>query len=222
LPFKIEWIGYNRLDLIASRPHTAQLLLDSGLKASFFGIESFNPKATQIIGKGWNGKHAKDFLWDLREIWKDKISITGQFIAGLPEEHTESIIETNEWLLNTKLIDFWIFGPLAIHRYTQNSEFERNYGQYGIRFNHPLKVMSWEHDLMNWETAIELSMKLNIDPRRNNIVKTFSWHYPSILMYGEKFDKIMKLTKLEADQVTNYKKMSADFLNEYYNQQLNY
>ena len=44
LPFKLEWIGYNRLDLIGSKPHTIQLLKDSGLKSSFFGIESFHPQ----------------------------------------------------------------------------------------------------------------------------------------------------------------------------------
>jgi hypothetical protein len=69
LPFKLEWIGYNRLDLIGSKPHTIQLLKDSGLKSSFFGIESFHSQASKIVGKGWNGVRGKEFLIELKERW---------------------------------------------------------------------------------------------------------------------------------------------------------
>jgi radical SAM superfamily enzyme YgiQ (UPF0313 family) len=44
LPFDLEYWAYIRLDLISAHPETAELLIDSGLKAMTFGIETWNKK----------------------------------------------------------------------------------------------------------------------------------------------------------------------------------
>ena len=72
LPFKLNWFGYNRVDLIGVKPHSIELLKLSGLKSSFFGIESFHLKASKVVGKGWNGAKGKEFLLELREHWGEK------------------------------------------------------------------------------------------------------------------------------------------------------
>ncbi len=41
LPFKLEWSGFCRLDMLYSYPEMIDLLFDSGVKSIYFGIETF-------------------------------------------------------------------------------------------------------------------------------------------------------------------------------------
>lgn len=91
LPFELSWVGYNRLDLIWSKPETIRWLKDSGLRSAFFGIESFHPKASMVVGKGWNGKQGKEFLLRLKDEWKGDITWFLSLIVGLPGESKEDI-----------------------------------------------------------------------------------------------------------------------------------
>ena len=97
LPFDIDFSTYMRLDLIASKPETIDLLYDSGCRSVFFGIETFNHQAGKNIGKGMNPNKIKDTLYLLRERWPDTV-ISAGFIAGLPYETEESLHETIDWL----------------------------------------------------------------------------------------------------------------------------
>ena len=97
LPFKIDFSTYMRLDLIASKPETIDLLYNSGCRSVFFGVETFNHQAGKNIGKGMNPNKIKDTLYLLREKWPDTV-ISAGFIAGLPYETEESLHETIDWL----------------------------------------------------------------------------------------------------------------------------
>ena len=97
LPFSIDFSTYMRLDLIASKPETIDLLYESGCRSVFFGIETFNHEAGKNIGKGMNPNKIKDTLYLLREKWPETV-ISAGFIAGLPYETEESLYETIDWL----------------------------------------------------------------------------------------------------------------------------
>jgi len=97
LPFNIDFSTYMRLDLIASKPETIDLLYESGCRSVFFGIETFNHEAGKNIGKGMNPNKIKDTLYLLRERWPETV-ISAGFIAGLPYETEESLYETIDWL----------------------------------------------------------------------------------------------------------------------------
>ena len=166
LPFQLEWAGYNRIDLIWSRPETKQILKDSGLKSSYFGIESFNPQVAKLVNKGWFGKHARDFVLELREDWGKDISFFMSFIVGFDGEDEQSVIKTADWLLENQFYSWW-FQPLRIKRIPSGvpavfvSEFEKNYAEYGYKFPNPLSNDYWEHNYWNANRAIQVADACN-------------------------------------------------------------
>jgi len=160
LPFKINWVGYLRLDLIASRPEQIQLLKDSGLRSAFFGIESFHPQASMAVGKGWNGKKGKDFLLELKDKWKDDITWQLSFIVGLPGESKEHLQETFNWCVDNKM-KCWHYHPLGLSTMYEDevkSKFERESEKYGYTMTGP---NTWKNDLWTSDTAMNYAKELN-------------------------------------------------------------
>lgn len=143
LPFKIEWSGYARVDVIHSAPEQRDLLLESGLKAVLIGLETFHPGAAKEIGKGLHPDKLKEALYYLRETWKGKVVTTGSFIVGLPGEPEDSIWETVEWLQRDDCpLDDAIFSPLNIRAPNDDpdaplSKIALNPGNYGYTITGP-------------------------------------------------------------------------------------
>jgi hypothetical protein len=98
LPFKISFSAYVRLDLINRFPETADILKDSGLKSAICGIETLDPVAAKLIGKGTNPQLLVDFMRGLKEDkWKNIISQSG-WIIGFPSETKQSILNFIKWV----------------------------------------------------------------------------------------------------------------------------
>lgn len=98
LPFKIQWTGYARPDLVIARPHTLDLMSESGCVALRFGIESFHPPSLKAIGKGMPPDKIKQGLQWMVD--NSDISLGGSFIAGLPFETKDSLREMCDWLVD--------------------------------------------------------------------------------------------------------------------------
>lgn len=220
LPFKLEWVGYNRLDLIYANPHTAELLKRSGLIATFFGMESFDPEASKCVGKGWVGKHGKDYLEKIAETWNNEINISVQFIVGLPKESMQSIWSTHEWLVQTSAVNYWQFSPLHLNRNLKLSEFDKNYKDYGIKFPHPLKDRYWEHEEMNYFTATELAQNLNNNNNRLDKINPFNWSFPGLLMYGDSYKSTANLKNKDIHLKLNIDSKAKNFIDNYFTEQL--
>jgi radical SAM superfamily enzyme YgiQ (UPF0313 family) len=199
LPFKLEWTGYNRLDLIWSRPDTIQLLKDSGMRSAFFGIESFHPVASAAVGKGWNGKHAKDFLLKLREEWKDAITWHLSFIVGLPGEDRNSIKETQQWCIDNEMYS-WAFQPLTINRNPNNiykSQFEKEYEKYGYSFLDNMSDDNWKNDLWTADEAKRLVDEITaIDEKYQ---KPAGFLLSSLASSGYTYDELIHKFKKDID-----------------------
>ena len=219
MPFKFEWLGYNRLDVIGVNPQTIELLKLSGLKSTYFGIESFHPEASSCLGKGWNGKYGKDFLLKLKDHWKDDISITCSFIAGLPYETEESLLETQEWLIENKVADNWFFLQLFLNKNGKGTEFEKNASDYGITFPNSADTDYWEHSTYNFKDAIEISQKLNYDDRRINMVKPMTWYIPNYANLGYDYDEVRNTKVVDLDWEEMGKRHTT-FISNYIRDQL--
>lgn len=138
LPFKLEWWGYIRLDLLVAHPETVPMLFNSGLTSAFFGIETLNPLAAKRIGKGGSRSRQIDMLNYIKDQWGDKVSLQGAFIFGLPGEDIASMQKTAQFLLSdSNPLDSWHVGPLVLkHNPEKNSaeffsDIELNYEKYG-------------------------------------------------------------------------------------------
>jgi radical SAM superfamily enzyme YgiQ (UPF0313 family) len=100
LDYKINYTSYLRADLLQRRPEHIELLQDTGLMTAFFGIESFHPDASRLVGKAWNGKGGKAFMIDLKDKWKEDITFHLSMIVGLPPETEEDYIASHQWCID--------------------------------------------------------------------------------------------------------------------------
>jgi radical SAM superfamily enzyme YgiQ (UPF0313 family) len=108
------------------------LLAEIGVRGIAFGIETFNHAAGRAVGKGTAPEIVKQFLMDLRKSHPEFYLGSG-FIVGLPHESIESVYETNDWLVQAKVLDTWHFSPLAIYNGPSSpslSEFSKTIEQY--------------------------------------------------------------------------------------------
>ena len=142
---QITWNGYLRADLIWSHKNHQQLF-DSGLRNAYFGFESFHPSTAKLIGKAWNGTHAKDWIPILyNDLWNKQVAIEGSFIVGLPDEPEESMTASAHWVkeLNAGNIFFLAFNlKNRDEEGAPESEFTRNYADYGYSLD---KRGHWSH-----------------------------------------------------------------------------
>lgn len=169
LPFKVEYTGYARIDLIWRYPEMRELFLESGAKCLLFGIETFHEKAGKAIGKGLSPEKVKETLHYCREKWKNKILMTANLIVGLPYEPEEHVLSTLDYLLSDDgPLDIWTYTPLqfSIENILQNkgsndrprgvSLIELNPTKYGIDID--VNANTWSGTNMS-KTEINLLFK---------------------------------------------------------------
>lgn len=156
LPFDLKWGGYLRLDLIHAHKNEEDFLR-SGLVTAYFGIESFHPQAAKVIGKGFNGTKAKEYLTELKEVWGEVPNFNISLIAGLPHEPLESMEESVDWIIKSDVPASCRLGVLQLYKSARfgnmfTSEFQRNAEQYGYVYNE--KKNSWYNNITGLDTAI--------------------------------------------------------------------
>jgi hypothetical protein len=168
LPFSIEYAAYIRADLVHRFKGMAEKLAETGLRGAFFGLESLHPTASQIVGKGWSGKSAKEFVPELvHNIWKNKISAHCGLIVGLPGEGEEDLQTSLKWA-NDNMINVIFFGLQVANNLKERSyvsEFERNADKYGFKFDANNK---WYNDTWSRASVVKYSIELNNKRKRMN------------------------------------------------------
>ena len=226
LPFKIKYATYLRLDLIEAHRHTEDLLLESGLYGAFFGVESFNKTAANLIGKAFNGKKAKDYLpYLLKDKWQGRVKEHLGFIAGVPPETFAELQETNRWCMQNKIVS-WRFNALYLNKpgvSPFSSEFERNAEKYGFTLNEPNKGLvknHWTHTLgTTFQDALNWTNTLNRDLMP--YVKKGGWNAVQALQFGYSSEEIDKTSLLDyrnyfdTDKTENSKKDWDDRVREF-------
>jgi len=219
LPFKLEWTGYNRLDLICRRPGMINMLRDSGLRTAYFGIESFHPAASLVVGKGWSGKESKEFLIKLKKEWGKDITWYLSFIIGLPGEDRASIEDSNQWCVDNEMYE-WNFHALSINRSNSKllkSEFDREYEKYGYSFPYENDPLNWKNELWTFRTAMAYSDDIL---RRTTVQhKATAWFLASLVGIGYSYDELMHTPKVEFDW-EKFKRQTKKIVDDYVAYQL--
>jgi len=199
VPFKLEWIGYNRIDLIWSKPHTAELLKESGLRSAFFGIESFERKSSLLIGRGWSGLHAKDWLLELKDIWKDQINWSVATIVGVPGQTPEQLINDCDWMIENKMYSCTMhalhINPSNTSLMASQSEFERNYQEYGFQFPDPARPWYWENGFWNYDKALAMTDLLLSKTTKHQ--KLASWELGEYASLGYSVDELINVDQIK-------------------------
>lgn len=159
LPFELEFLSYNRADLLDKHPHTQEILHNCGQRGALFGIETFNFEAAKKISKPWSAKRGKDFLNELKEKWPNT-HIDCHFIAGLPGENYNNLIQTARWLQKSNLGFYW-FIPLIMIADQKQGLWEKNNDKYDIVWPDSSKPWNWEWGEWSYVKAYSTASFLN-------------------------------------------------------------
>jgi hypothetical protein len=221
LPFKISYSAYLRADLIDRFPDTAHLLSESGLFGAIHGLESMHPYSSNLIGKAWSGRRAKEFIPHLfHNIWKSKVAQQLGFIVGLPKETKQDLLDTYNWFVDNGLhhvsLNFLqLFGPDSkTTSFSILSEFDKNSEKYGFTF----KNNQWQNETWTQKDARLFKEELRTMYMKHN--KVNSWTGQVLLSYGQNSDHLLKTksSELEWDNIFAHDRSRYT---EYYNQLMN-
>lgn len=115
LPFELEYCASCRIEIFTKHPEMADILAESGMRAVNFGIETFNKRAGQVVGKGFGDK-AKGALEMLYSAWRGRVAVSVNFILGLPYDTKEMLQEQHDWVCNSPTVDSLLVHPFFIWR----------------------------------------------------------------------------------------------------------
>lgn len=221
LPFKIEFIGYVRIDLLDIWPEQLDLLPEAGLISCHFGIESLDPDSCRLIGKGWGAKNNKNWLLKVKNHWKNDVIINCSLIAGLGRETEKNWNDTNQWFRDSGIHD-WFYQPLSLHNSIMTSEFEKNSSRYGYEWPDPVKDPSyWKNDVTDFYKAKEWCLSKR-RPEDFKEKMPSAWNFSAIRNLGISKEEILKSNYFELDKVRNKNNLAQKFIDLYYNTAINY
>lgn len=137
LPFRPRMYGFARADLLVSRRHDWDTMIEMGFVGHHYGIESTNIKTLKTIGKGLKPEILLPGLIEVRNYFKKHSEYKSDLslIAGLPYETKESLQETLSWTRTNWKSECTILFPMYIPKIglDRNSRISNDYSKYGYR-----------------------------------------------------------------------------------------
>lgn len=192
----LNFVGYNRIDLIARKPEQLKLLKDLNFNGMFFGIESFNYESAKSIGKGIRPEEIKENLYKIKEEFKNNVSITGGFIIGLPYETPDTFNEWISWVESSDSpIDSIAIGALGLSFTGHNeSDFSKNPEKYGYtRVNNG----TWINREWNYWKCQQLARDTKKRMLESKKLKVSSFMAAGLLKFGYKFDELINTPRID-------------------------
>lgn len=118
LSFTPFFSGFIRADLLVSRPDDKENLLRMNFLGHHYGIESLHYPSAQSIGKGMHPDKLSEGLIEVKQYFQNNnrkiYRGTMSFIAGLPYETIETMLDTLAWLKKNWADQSAIWFPLTI------------------------------------------------------------------------------------------------------------
>jgi radical SAM superfamily enzyme YgiQ (UPF0313 family) len=188
LPFKLDFTGFMRLDLLTRQKQYWDMYKNIGFTNWHFGIESFNPHALKVMSKGFDPNKLKQTLLELRDRFGSQINTTASFLVGAPGDTPDTFEDmTISWLKGEgkHVFDGKLFFALNIHRespYAVGSDLTRNFKDHGYR--------EMTRGEIEYELAQDpkLTMEEILETERYNILWwTPHWNAMSAEHYAEKY-----------------------------------
>lgn len=189
LGFGISYAAYIRADLVHRFPDTAHQLRESGLVAAQHGIETLDPLDAQLIGKGWSGRSARDYIPRLyHDIWQRGVNQHLSFIVGLPNSTQQEVHDTVDWFVENRL-DSAMFFALSVmvpgeHNVrSTTSEFDRRAREHGFTFEQlPGGGQQWRNARWSETEAERVAEQARQRCRQHNRIN--SWDSMPLRWYG--------------------------------------
>lgn len=189
LPFKPNFGGYIRTDLLHTRPQDIEHLARMQFNSHFYGIESFHRPSAAAIGKGMDPDKLKKAILDTKDyIMKHNGYYRGGMgiIIGLPHETEETLNESKKWLDENWQTQHVGFGVLRIdsdHPNVKRSKLSTTYEKQGYTLvdpsevpmdtNHPDLVRLYQSNILTPE--LKRWVKINVEQRHRPTVLYHHW-----------------------------------------------
>lgn len=209
LPFKMQFISYLRHDLIWRNKESADILLESGLVGTQFGIETLNYEAGKAVGKGLPPEQTIELLYWLRDVkWGEQVLTHTNFILGLPKDTRADIERWSEPLFDPSFpLHSWSAKTMMLKHRTEKklqrelikpslqvSEIGLDYKAYGYDFPDPTGLegkMNW----VNTETGTSFKemhiLEQEFNARRPP-QRILCWGLMQLQTLGYEFDDLRK------------------------------
>lgn len=209
LPFKIQWGGYARLELYVNNPEMASIMQETGVVHNFLGIETFNKKSGEVIGKGMHPDKVKTALSNLKSIWKNDVCITSGLIVGLPYETKATLFELEKYLLSEECsLDSWVIHPLGLTN-GMDSIFGQDPSKYGYHFKKNESRMQWYNDEMSFSEASDIATRIRESTMHVSRINSWSNMRLQNLGYSKKdVDNMYVKDYIDAADSIHMKKLS--------------
>lgn len=208
LPFALHLQGFIRLDLIRRFPKQFQKLLDSGLMAAFFGIETVNDLSGKSVGKGLGRARVQEGLDIISGYCGSNFIGQAGMILGLPHDGPDTKYQLLEWAQDPdvcRVIKRVSVQGLSISTQHGQSEIDRDPASFGYQVldqaaqTRRLSTDAWRTDIYDSESAMLDSQWVmsQLDSKRpwNRAVDT--WNLPWVL-WLDADNQQMILQKLRA------------------------
>lgn len=193
LPFKINYATYLRTDLLAAHPDTQYMLLESGLKGAYLGIETLNPEAANLIGKNWNPK-AREYLPKLHnDIWQRQVNFHVGLICGIPPETFEDCLATGQFCIDNGMPG-WLWYGLNVSRDSHDefkSEFDINAERYGFEWITEDGKPMWKTKYATHKIALQWSVKLMEQAKPHQLL--CGWYLMEVANYKYDINQYLHL-----------------------------
>ena len=175
LDYKPKITSFARLDMFSSRKQQLDMIEKIQFAALFFGIESFNPKASKLIRKKTGLDDNFETLKEIKKRCPNTYTI-GSLIAGLVGDSKEHMIQSIERVIEEKLLWGLQVYPLNIASSSAVvddyflSDLDKNPEKFGYKTTMPIgmlpsnkdsTVMHWESDWSDTDHANELHREIN-------------------------------------------------------------
>jgi radical SAM superfamily enzyme YgiQ (UPF0313 family) len=222
LPFKLTLMGFVRVDLMHTKPSTLEMMVDAGFKAMHFGVETFHPETSKLIGKGFNGSKLKPYLKEIKNKFPN-LFLHGSFIIGLPNESKEYLDDTFTEIDTDRLLDCWVSYSLTIpvkDKFIRSSYFTNNWLMYGYKkIGQTISHITWSNKHFDESTASEFSTHINTKTYKNR--KINPWNVFTMTAIGYDIDNTMLLNRNELD-INDIKSKTALFVETYKQKKFQY
>lgn len=207
LPFRIEWVSYARVDVAVRFPDTLDLMVESGARGLFWGLETFDHNVGKKIGKGTDPELVKNMLIELKRKHKNRCLSMGSFIIGLPGESEDSLQKTLDWIIEANALDLVYCPVLSIRPYSEKldkavidyADFSRNPEKYGFELVRFSPEYYWKHSTMDLNRAHEIRLHWRNSMRKARVGQdsfiTCIFQYPHARSLGYSHEEVVNLIK---------------------------
>lgn len=190
----LEFSAWARLDLIGNDFEQIDLLIDSGVKSLWFGIESLNDQSLHAIRKKYSGDFTKKTLLEIRKRAGPDFRIYASFILGLPGETKETIDEWMHWVIHESPIDFIEVRGLNIldNQRSWPSSFAQNPKKFGytILSDEKYRIRPWKTETMTFDEATQIAKYYNDLLWNTGRNKLASFDLFGIMNHGYSFEEL--------------------------------